>query len=101
MSKDEGTVTDDDLWEFIDDAGVDSEEIQRTKVGDFEGLAATAEDEDSLLRYWILRAGEVLLLVTLRNPLERPDGNIAEVGNVLESLRLEDEAAPTPPARPH
>lgn len=94
MSKDEGAVTDRDLWEFMDDAGVDAAEIRRIKLGDFEGLAAETEAEDAVLRYWILRAGEVLLLATFRTPRERPDADFAEAGGVLDTLRLE-----TAPAR--
>ncbi|MCW5773532.1 MAG: hypothetical protein KIT16_17955 [Rhodospirillaceae bacterium] len=97
MSKDEGAVSDEDLWEFMDDAGVDAENIQRIKVGDFEGLAAETESDDAMLRYWILRAGEVLLLATFRTPRERPDVDFAEAGRVLESLHLEGVA----PAKPH
>ena len=69
MSKDDGTVTDADLWEFMDDAGVESGDIQRVKLGDFEGLAASAAEEATLLRYWVMRAGDVLLQSLRR---ERP-----------------------------
>jgi hypothetical protein len=99
MSKDEGRVTDDDLWEFMDDAGVESGEIERVKLGDFEGLAAAAEEDAVLLRYWVMRAGEVLLLATFRCPTERADADIGVVEGVLRSLRLEPAAPPV--AKPH
>ena len=59
MSKDEGAVTDDDLWEFMDDAGVETDDIKRVKLGDFDGLAASTNEESVLLRYWVMRAGDV------------------------------------------
>lgn len=104
MSKDEGPVSDEDLWEFMDDAGVETSDIARIAVGDFEGLAATTEDEGITLRYWVLRAGEALLLATFRCPSERPDADIAAVEGVLKGLKLELEPAPAtapPPLRPH
>lgn len=94
MSKDAGQVTDEDLWEFMDDAGVETGDIQRVKLGDFEGLAAATEEEALLLRYWVMRAGDVLLLATFRCPSERADDDIASVEGVLNSLRLEPPAAP-------
>ena len=94
MSKDEGAVTDDDLWEFMDDAGVETEDIKRVKLGDFDGLAASTNEESVLLRYWVMRAGDVLLLATFRCPDERPDADLAEVETVLQSLRR--ETAPPP-----
>lgn len=98
MSKDEGAVTDDDLWEFMDDAGVESEEIQRVKLGDFEGLSARTQEEANQLRYWVMRAGDVLLLATFRSPSERAEAEMGTVEGVLQSLRLEPAAAP---AKPH
>lgn len=95
MSKDEGAVTEDDLWEFMDDAGVETAEIQRVKLGDFEGLAAHTQEETILLRYWVVRAGEVLLLATFRCPSERAGADIVSVEGVLQTLRVE------PPAKPH
>ena len=92
MSKDEGTVTDADLWEFMDDAGVESGDIQRVKLGDFEGLAASAAEEATLLRYWVMRAGDVLLLATFRCPADRPEADIGSVETVLQSLRRERPA---------
>jgi len=92
MSKDEGTVTDDDLWEFMDDAGVESEDIKRVKLGDFEGLAASAAEEAILLRYWVMRAGDVLLLATFRCPADRPEADIGGDETVLQSLRRERPA---------
>lgn len=92
MSKDEGAVTEDDLWEFMDDAGVESDAIARVKLGDFEGLSARTEEDTKLLRYWVVRAGEVLLLATFRCPAERAEAEIGSVEGVLQSLRLEAEA---------
>jgi len=94
MSKDEGAVTDDDLWEFMDDAGVETADITRVKLGDFDGLAASTEEDAVLLRYWVMRAGDVLLLATFRCPGERPDADLAGVESVLQSLRRETEPAP-------
>jgi len=97
MSKDEGPVTEDDLWEFMDDAGVETGDVQRVKLGDFEGLAAMTEEESILLRYWVVRAGEVLLLATFRCPNDRAGADIGRVEGVLQTLRLEPPAA----AKPH
>jgi hypothetical protein len=99
MSKDEGAVSDDDLWEFMDDAGVETGDIQRVKLGDFEGLAAAAQEEATLLRYWVMRAGDVLLLATFRCPADQADADIGGVETVLQSLRLETE--PPKPATAH
>ena len=104
MSKDDEPVSDDDLWAFMDDAGVETGDIARVALGDFEGLAATTEDEGITLRYWVLRAGEALLLATFRCPSERPDADIAQVEGVLKSLKLESEtasAAAPSSLRPH
>ncbi len=98
MSKDEGQVTEADLWEFMDDAGVETGDIQRVKLGDFEGLAAMTQEEAILLRYWVMRAGDVLLLATFRCPSDRSEADIGGVEGVLQSLRLEPPAAP---AKPH
>jgi hypothetical protein len=98
MSKDEGTVSEDDLWEFMDDAGVESGEIGRVRLGDFEGLSARTQDDANLLRYWVVRAGEVLLLATFRCPADRSEAEIGSVEGVLQTLRLEAEA---PPGKPH
>lgn len=98
MSKDEGAVSEDDLWEFMDDAGVESEEIARVKLGDFEGLSARSQDDANLLRYWVVRAGDVLLLATFRCPPDRAAAEIGSVEGVLQSLRLEPTA---PPGKPH
>jgi hypothetical protein len=98
MSKDEGAVTEDDLWEFMDDAGVETEAIERVKLGDFEGLSARTEEEAILLRYWVMRAGDVLLLATFRCPSDRSEADIGGVEGVLQSLRLEP---PVPPGKPH
>ncbi len=98
MSKDEGAVSEDDLWEFMDDAGVESDEIARVKLGDFEGLSARTEDEGTLLRYWVMRAGDVLLLATFRCPTDRAEADIGGVEGVLQSLRVEPAA---PPGKPH
>jgi hypothetical protein len=98
MSKDEGAVSEDDLWEFMDDAGVESEEIARVRLGDFEGLSARTEDDANLLRYWVVRAGDVLLLATFRCPPDRAEAEIGSVEGVLQSLRLEPGA---PPGKPH
>ena len=92
MSKDEGTVSEDDLWEFMDDAGVETDDIQRVKLGDFEGLAAHTQEEAILLRYWVMRAGDVLLLATFRCPADRPEADIGGVETVLQSLRRERPA---------
>ena len=94
MSKDEGPVTDDDLWEFMDDAGVETDDIKRVRIGDFDGLAASTNENSVLLRYWVMRAGDVLLLATFRCPAEQPDAEIAGVETVLQSLRRETEAPP-------
>lgn len=94
MSKDEGAVTDDDLWEFMDDAGVATADVTRVRLGDFDGLAASTNEDAVLLRYWVMRAGDVLLLATFRCPDERPDADMASVESVLQSLRLETEPAP-------
>jgi hypothetical protein len=98
MSKDEGAVSDDDLWEFMNDAGVESDEIRRVKLGDFEGLSASTEDEANLLRYWVMRSGDVLLLATFRSPPDRAGADIGSVEGVLQSLRVEP---PTPRGKPH
>lgn len=98
MSKDEGAVTEDDLWEFMDDAGVETAEIQRVKLGDFEGLAAHTQEETILLRYWVVRAGEVLLLATFRCPSELAGADIVSVEGVLQTLRVEP---PAPAGKPH
>jgi hypothetical protein len=90
MSKEDGAVTDQDLWEFMNDAGVDTAEIQRTRKGDFEGLSAEAESDTGMIRYWILRAGGTLLLATFQTPLDKPDADLDGVNGVLDSLRLED-----------
>ena len=95
MSKNAGAVTDDDLWEFMNDAGVESEDIQRVKRGDFEGLAAATQEEAVLLRYWVMRAGDVLLLATFRCPPDRAEADIESVEGVLHSLRLVPPAAAT------
>jgi hypothetical protein len=97
MSKDEGAVSEDDLWEFMDDAGVESEEIARVRLGDFEGLSARTEDDANLLRYWVVRAGDVLLLATFRCPPDRAEAEIGSVEGVLQSLRLEPGARPGKP----
>ena len=99
MSKDEGAVSEDDLWEFMDDAGVESDDIRRVKVGDFEGLSALMQEEANLLRYWVVRAGDVLLLATFRCPTDRAAADIGGVEGVLQSLRLEPPAAPATPAK--
>ena len=99
MSKEEGTVSDDDLWEFMEDAGVQSDDIQRVKLGDFEGLSAAAQEDETLLRYWVLRAGDVLLLATFRCPADRAEADIGGVETVLQSLRRESE--PPKPATAH
>ncbi len=98
MSKDEGAVSEDDLWEFMDDAGVESDEIELVKLGDFEGLSARTEDDGKLLRYWVMRAGDVLLLATFRCPTDRAEADIGGVEGVLQSLRLEPSA---PQGKPH
>ena len=98
MSKNEGTVTEDDLWEFMDDAGVESDEIARVKLGDFEGLSARTEEDASLLRYWVVRAGDVLLLATFRCPAGYANEEIGSVEGVLQSLKLEP---PAPQGKPH
>lgn len=99
MSKDDGQVTDDDLWEFMDDAGVEAGDIARVRLGDFEGLSAATEEESQLLRYWVMRAGDVLLLATFRCPSDRAQADIGGVEGVLQSLRL--EAPPMAAAKPH
>lgn len=98
MSKDEGAVTEDDLWEFMDDAGVESGAIERVKLGDFEGLSAYTAEDANLLRYWVMRAGEVLLLATFRCPTDRAEADIGSVEGVLQTLRLEP---PAPRGKPH
>lgn len=98
MSKDAGAVTDRDLWEFMDDAGVESDDIQRVKLGDFEGLSARTQDDANLLRYWVMRAGDVLLLATFRCPPDRGDADLGSVEGVLQSLRVEPSP---PPSKPH
>jgi hypothetical protein len=99
MSKDDGHVTDDDLWEFMDDAGVETDDIRRVKLGDFEGLAAATEDDAQLLRYWVVRAGDVLLLATYRCPSTQADVEIGGIEGVLQTLRLADSQQA--PAKPH
>ena len=99
MSKDEGPVSEEDLWEFLEDAGVDASDIGRVTLGDFAGLAAASEDDGILLRYWVLRAGDVLLLSTFRCPAEQGDSDIAAVETVLKSLKHEAEAEPQ--SKPH
>lgn len=98
MSKNEGAVTEDDLWEFMDDAGVESDAIERVKLGDFEGLSARTQEEANLLRYWVMRAGDVLLLATFRCPSDRAEADIGSVVGVLQSLRLEPGE---PQGKPH
>jgi hypothetical protein len=97
LSKNEGSVTDEDLWEFMDDAGIETGDIQRVRLGDFEGLSAMAQEETVRLRYWVMRAGDVLLLATYRSPGDRAEDDIAGIENVLQSLRLEG----APPAVTH
>jgi hypothetical protein len=101
MSKDDGQVTDDDLWEFMDDAGVETDEIQRVKLGDFEGLAAASEEEAQVLRYWVVRAGDVLLLATYRCPTSLGGADLGGIEGVLQTLRLEGSSAPAPASKPH
>ena len=95
MSKEEGPIDESDLWEFMDDAGVDSADIARVHLGDFDGLAATTEEDGASLRYWVLRAGDALLLATFRCPAQRPDGEIDAVVTVLKSLKHEAMAPAT------
>ena len=99
MSKDDGQVTDDDLWEFMDDAGVETVDIQRVKLGDFEGLAAATEEETDLLRYWVMRAGDVLLLATYRCPSTQAEVEIGGIETVLQSLRREAQGQAS--GKPH
>ncbi len=98
MSKDEGAVTEDDLWEFMDDAGVETDQIARVKLGDFEGLSASLQDDANLLRYWVMRSGDVLLLATYRCPPGRAEADMGGIEGVLQSLRVEP---PAPQGKPH
>lgn len=93
MSKDEGAVTEDDLWEFMDDAGVETDQIARVKLGDFEGLSASLQDDSNLVRYWVMRSGDVLLLATFRCPPGHAEADMGGIEGVLQSLRVEPAAA--------
>lgn len=95
MSKESGPVGDADLWETMNDAGVDGDEIERTVLGAFDGLTAAAQEDDIAVRYWILRNGNTLLLATFR---EVEGGSttaqsLAAAEGVLKSLKAETEAA--------
>jgi hypothetical protein len=50
------------------------------------------------LRYWVMRAGDVLLLATFRCPSDRAERDIGGVEGVLQTLRLEP---PAPQGKPH
>jgi hypothetical protein len=93
MSKDDGAVTDDDLWDFMDDIGAEDGEIERVALGDFEGLTATRLDDEGFQRYWIMRGGETLLLASLRASGAGPEADLEGAEDVLRSLRLEPPRA--------
>ena len=95
MSKESGPVGDTDLWETMNDAGVDGDDIERAALGAFEGLTAAAQEDGMAVRYWILRNGNTLLLATFRET-EGGATNaeaVAAAQGVLKSLKAETEAA--------
>jgi hypothetical protein len=97
MSKESGPVGDTDLWDTMNDAGVDGADIERTVMGAFEGLAASANEDEIAVRYWILRNGNTLLLATFREA-EIGSANAASftaAEGVLKSLKAESEAPAT------
>lgn len=94
MSKESGPVGDADLWETMNDAGVDGDEIERIVLGAFDGLTAAAQEDDIAVRYWILRNGNTLLLATFRE-VEGGSTNaqsIAAAEGVLKSLKAETDS---------
>jgi hypothetical protein len=97
MSKESGPVGDADLWETMNDAGVDGDDIERTVLGAFEGLAATANEDEIAVRYWILRNGNTLLLATFRE-VETGSATAAsfvEAEGILKTLKSEMGAPAT------
>lgn len=92
MSKEADLVGDEDLWEFMEEAGVETSDIARVELGDFTGLVALAQEDAAAMRYWVLRAGQDLILATYRTPANQAEADIAAVEGVLKSLKLETEA---------
>lgn len=96
MSKESGPVGEADLWDTMNDAGIDSDDIGRIALGAFEGLTALANENDIAVRYWILRNGHTLLLATFREAdagTANADSFAAAEG-LLKSLKA-DTPAPT------
>ena len=97
MSKESGPVGDADLWDTMNDAGMDGDDIARIALNAFEGLAATANEDNIAVRYWILRNGSTLLLATFREA-EVGSANadsFAAAEGVLKSLKAETAAPAT------
>ena len=89
--KDEEDVTDDDLYEFLADSGMqDEESLDTTSFGDFSGIAVSGEHDGRHVRQWFLRNGGTILLIRYACPLARRGAEDAAVEESLESLRLEN-----------
>jgi hypothetical protein len=91
MSTGSGTdATDEDVFETLEQFGADMENARRLKIGGFDGLSADAEDEDGdAMRYWVLRAGELVLLAVYKTTADRAAAARPAVEAILASLRHE------------
>jgi hypothetical protein len=85
-----GDATDADVFDTLGQFGADMENARRLKIGGFDGLSADAEDEDGdAMRYWVLRAGDLVLLAVYKTAADRADDSRAAVEAILASLKHE------------
>jgi hypothetical protein len=89
--EDDEDVTDDDLYEFLAESGLDTaEEIDTTSYGDFSGLAMAGENDGQLVRQWFLRNGGTILMARYACPVENRGHEDGPIEETLESLRVEN-----------
>lgn len=85
-----GDATDEELFATLEEFGADMAAADRLVLGAFDGLTADALDEDGdAMRYWVLRAGDLMLLATHRTAADRAAAARPAVERILASLKRE------------
>lgn len=90
VRKPDGSVKDEDFSEFIGEANHDCSAAKPIHAGRYIGFTRNCAHNGPLLAEWWLAHGSVLVYITYATTTETESGELDEVRNIVESLRIEN-----------
>lgn len=90
VRKPSGTVTEEDLWEFIGEAKPGCSAPKESKSQSCFGFTRRCLDSEVSLTEWWLSRGSILVYLAYAAKAHTEDGEPDDVRRIVESLRIKD-----------